>query len=114
MGIPAGAFRYRCTILRRARIADDVLSGRGDYAAVSNLTRIAAAFRSETLRAEVLGNQPVPGVDAELTLRLSDAAQTITVADLVDVEGQRFQIASIEPPDRLHGVIRFKLKRATR
>ncbi len=110
MGIASAAFRNRCTIHRRA-VSNDPLTPRGAFAPVAGLTSLPAGYRTLTLRREAQGNMPVAGVEGEIMLRLSAAAETITVADVAILDGVKMQILSIDLPDRLNGVLRLQVKR---
>lgn len=106
----ANAFRYRCTVHRR-QVSTDMLRPRGDFAPVAGLTSLPAGYRTNNLMREQQGNMPVAAYEGEIMLRLSAAAETITVEDVAVLDSVRMAIVSIDMPDRLNGVLRLKVKR---
>lgn len=110
MGIPAAAFRHRCTVHRRA-VSADVLKPRGEFAAVTGLTNLPAGYRTNNVMREQQGNMPVAAFEGEVMLRLSSQVETITVADVLLLDATRMEIVSVDLPDRLNGVLRLKVKR---
>ena len=83
-----GKLNRRCTVMRRAAVANTRGAARGDYAEVSGLARIACGYRELSLREISLGT----------------AAQGV-------IDGQGFDVVSAGLPDPDRGVIRIQIKR---
>ncbi len=110
-GLGAGRFNRRVTIQRRAVIADRPGRPRGEYENVNGLVRVACAYREGTVREAALGNGLQPVVDAELRLRNSTAARTVTIADRAVIDDIGFDIVGVGLPDQ-NGEITIMVRRA--
>lgn len=110
-GLGAGRYNRRVTIMRRAVVIDRPGRPRGDFEPANGLVRVACAYREGTAREAALGNGVQPVVDAELRLRNSTAARSITVADRATIDGIGFDIVGVGLPDQ-NGEISIMVRRA--
>jgi len=109
MSLAAGRYNRRATIHRRPVEANVAGRARGEFREVAGLVSIACAYREMSLREIASGNGVQGAIEAEMRLRDSAKARTVTIADRAVIAGQGFDIVGAGLPE--NGEIIFMLRR---
>lgn len=104
----AGLLNKRCAFLRRATIDDGYGNVRGAWAP---LITVWGGLRFESDEERLAADRPQSQAMGRLTIRCSAAAEGITAADCVEIDGERWNVQAIAQRDQHGRYLEIKVMR---